>query len=870
MSKTYTLPSISMAVGGVGTWTDSDWHGYTKRADQSVMQIGYLGSAGITATNILFNPTTLASLRSKTIESIKLVLTITWGTIQASGSTAYPIGYKLNGEDGISANTGNNAWTRSNADSTAASTTVAVGYITSQSASQISVGSTPVTLTYDLTGTSVPKYGYSLGNAFFLTSHINVASSATLIVVTNEVDYSFTLSYNANGGTGAPSAQTGSGTVVGTPYHTFTISYTQPTRDGFFFDGWKVSGGSTLYQPGGSITVYGNTTLYAQWSPASSIISSVTSSVPITGTSTGKVTVNITRYNASYTHDVKITLGSRYTTLTGQGTTAEYIIPTTWLDQIPEATSRVATVEVTTKSGSTIIGVVSSATFTATVPANVVPTVTFTSTDVNTNSTIDGWDVLVQGYSKIKLDVVAAAGSGSSLKSIVFSGDNVSLSGLDTTVTSSILTITGDRTWKVVVTDKRNRSTTATLTRTVYPYAVPAIGGLQAIRCDSSGNESPNEGTYASANAVFSLSDVGGHNTLTSKKIYYKIHTASSWTEGVSSATSGAWNTFGGGNISLLYVYDIKVEIRDAVGNTATAFAEVNSVTGFAVGLKNDRARFGGPVQKAGLQVDWNAEFNAAVTVTNRRVTSSPSSQGWYRVLEFAPTSSFASYDLTGAIGALVRFHITRRYYWQGAETHEIELALVNGAVRFINESSASSVIDIDKIRYITDSAKGYVDIHYTSTQENQVGVDFDVYAPLDPNGVDYNEQFTSMDLVSVVDAPSGETVQAIYTFATNTAIGKTAFSPTTGSSYSPYGECWYARQGKVCHVHVGLSGLTANTAQTVYTLPTGVIPITTVVSNGIGDSIYNSSRIAIYANGVIEVESASQYAMCDVVFICN
>lgn len=86
--------------------------------------------------------------------------------------------------------------------------------------------------------------------------------SASLIVTTNETDY--VLSYNANGGTGAPSQQK-STTTTGSA--TFTISSTKPTRTGYTFKGWAKTASATSadYQPGGSITISANTTLYAVW-----------------------------------------------------------------------------------------------------------------------------------------------------------------------------------------------------------------------------------------------------------------------------------------------------------------------------------------------------------------------------------------------------------------------------------------------------------------------------------------------------------------------------------------------------------------------------------------------------------------------------
>ncbi len=69
----------------------------------------------------------------------------------------------------------------------------------------------------------------------------------------------YTLTYNANGGSGAPASQTGKGTV--------TISATVPARAGYIFKGWATtSAGSAQYQPGDKFNLTKTTTLYAVWS----------------------------------------------------------------------------------------------------------------------------------------------------------------------------------------------------------------------------------------------------------------------------------------------------------------------------------------------------------------------------------------------------------------------------------------------------------------------------------------------------------------------------------------------------------------------------------------------------------------------------
>ena len=71
----------------------------------------------------------------------------------------------------------------------------------------------------------------------------------------------YTISYNANGGSGEPTAQTKT-------YDTdLTLTTSTPTRSGYTFDGWntKSDGSGTNYSAGGKFTTNANTTLYAKW-----------------------------------------------------------------------------------------------------------------------------------------------------------------------------------------------------------------------------------------------------------------------------------------------------------------------------------------------------------------------------------------------------------------------------------------------------------------------------------------------------------------------------------------------------------------------------------------------------------------------------
>lgn len=71
----------------------------------------------------------------------------------------------------------------------------------------------------------------------------------------------YTVSYNANGGSGAPSSQTKTHDIA------LTLSSTKPTRNGYEFAGWGTSATDTgvKYAAGGQYTGNASITLYAIW-----------------------------------------------------------------------------------------------------------------------------------------------------------------------------------------------------------------------------------------------------------------------------------------------------------------------------------------------------------------------------------------------------------------------------------------------------------------------------------------------------------------------------------------------------------------------------------------------------------------------------
>ena len=123
--------------------------------------------------------------------------------------------------------------------------------------------------TCSVTSPSVEKNGYEIigwnTSNSATTSSWNVNTSKS--ISTNSTYYpitklnTYTVSYNANGGSGAPASQTK------TTNNNLTLSSVKPTRVGYTFQGWGTSSSATTatYQPGGTYSDNKSITLYAVW-----------------------------------------------------------------------------------------------------------------------------------------------------------------------------------------------------------------------------------------------------------------------------------------------------------------------------------------------------------------------------------------------------------------------------------------------------------------------------------------------------------------------------------------------------------------------------------------------------------------------------
>ena len=557
--------------------------------------------------------------------------------------------------------------------------------------------------------------------------------------------------YNANGGTGAPATQSH---WAG---YSVTLSATAPTRTGYNFLGWAQSATATTaqYQPNTSYSLYTTVTLYAVWQPASSVLSASN------GTMGTSMTIGITRYVNTYTDTITYKFGTATGTIvtkTGNASVS-WTPPTTLASEIPNASSGALILTCTTYNGNTVVGT-SSITVSLSVPQSLAPSASVSFAD--TDATCLGWGVYVQSRSKLSFTITASGQQGATIASYRTTVNGTQYTGA--TFTTDVLLYNGSNTYTTVVTDSRGLQTTVTGTFNVVAYSVPSLTLTLCDRDDSDDEQ-------INVEFDFTVASVSNNNDA-NYRLDYKLKSSSTWTNGTVQSL-GAYS----GSISDLIAnldggdeWDIRINVIDSFQTTSIT-SEVG-VSGNI--LLNSRHAGGlGLLMKSQasnqLDVGKHTVFHETTDVIPRRAYATLSSAGWYRVLQFTPTSSNASYDVQGALGAIIPFYITRRYHYDSSETHKITFMCVYNNLRFVDEQSDSGVQGIDKIRYTKNgSNEGFIDIHYTLSRANQVGVDFDVYAPLDSDGNSYKPQFEALGLTSVNDAPVGETILSTYNFIAN------------------------------------------------------------------------------------------------------
>lgn len=247
---------------------------------------------------------------------------------------------------------------------------------------------------------------------------------------------------------------------------------------------------------------------FTAYRPNASTISLASSSIDCNGAN--QLNLSISRIHSSFTHSVSYTFGNYTQTFQNVATSSNYAIPTSWLNAIPNATSGVGKVTVSTYYGSLLLGS-NALNFTLKVPTSIIPHISSVTDTMINPSSIASWNMYLKNISQCRLNISAIGNLGSSISKI-YVNDVVCTSPY----TDSLLNKSGQKTYQIFVVDSRGRkSSTFTKTITVVDYELPTIKVNHIYRCLQDGTKN-DEGTYVLINASYTLSSCQNKNIATS------------------------------------------------------------------------------------------------------------------------------------------------------------------------------------------------------------------------------------------------------------------------------------------------------------------------------------------------------------------
>ena len=217
----------------------------------------------------------------------------------------------------------------------------------------------------------------------------------------------------------------------------------------------------------------------------------------ITGNTIGSnVTVNITRYSSSFTHQLWYKVGNSewYDLGKGIGTSKTFPIDMETCWQAINATSVLMKLCIRTFNGTTQIGSDVYKDVTVYVPASVIPSVSFEVTEAE--GYFARFGSYIQGKSKLQVNINASGAYGSTIKSYNASFDGKVYTG--ETFTTDAIVNGGELDLIVTVTDSRGRTASITEKVRVLAYVPPQITSLIIKRTNANGISSSN-GAYLTA-----------------------------------------------------------------------------------------------------------------------------------------------------------------------------------------------------------------------------------------------------------------------------------------------------------------------------------------------------------------------------------
>lgn len=535
------------------------------------------------------------------------------------------------------------------------------------------------------------------------------------------------------------------------------------------------------------------------------------------------VTFTITRASTSFTHTIQAGVDGKlnWTNIaTGVTTSKAWDLPTNWASYFPNGQK--LKIRVITYSGSTQIGVKEMTSLSVTAPSSMAPSATLVISDPTGLATTYGG--YIKGKSKIQATATDTFQYGTSAKSRALVVNGVTYNAATATTPDVINTI--PQTVSYTVTDGRGLSYSTSQTLTTYDWHTPSITGFSARRCTQAG-VIDEDGAYCKVEFSYDIATVNNKNTK-SAVVKYKTHSASSYTS--KSVTLSNYS----GTVSTIVptstesMFDILLEIADAF---ATSSASTTIGTAYTLVDYHTSGRgiaFGKVAEDANL-MDINLPILArnVMNMASQLKTS------------FKSSVAMGSY---GASASTVDGLVTELRYSSGCMgSASIGTAYTKGSV----------TIGTGWYNFIYSP-------HRSGGANGAASGDNCNYGNLLLMGMTVSGAY----LIRVASAA----IQEVKILGSDYV--RATFTPTSGSSYSNYGGCYYEKYGRVVHVHVGVSGLSTGASTNIYTLPSGYRPTSPVFAHGTGGAWNNIGYLEISTAGVVTVRSQGTYCGADVTFM--
>ena len=445
-----------------------------------------------------------------------------------------------------------------NADGTKTGVPLSASWRFSGTYSGVTIGTITASTTVDLNSIdrSAPSVSFSVGSITAGSFIIYAYSSATSNV----------WQYSLNGGSTWTQYSTASGTSA-----SYTVSGLSPNTTYSV----KVRARKSSNQ------VYGSSGTTSVKTLGGAIVNSV--STVTADNATVSISINTTVYEASYSYTLALKNGSStYLTISGlswsKGTAVRVITLTAsqrsaLLSSMSSLKSFTGTFSVTTYSGATQIGSVSSKTATVqTTAANSAPTLPAFTYEDSYTSTINitgNNQLLIQDYSTLKVTPgIATAKNGATISNYTATCNGVSVSNTSgSALTIGKVSASGSVSVVLAVTDSRGYTASRSLAITVIPYSKPKISSVTLRRT----NEIEAEMQLRFSGSISAISVSGTQkNSVQYVRYQYKKTSEASYGSFVSiySATTCSGTAFSYSNLELCnldagYSYDFHLQIQD-------------------------------------------------------------------------------------------------------------------------------------------------------------------------------------------------------------------------------------------------------------------------------------------------------------------